>query len=118
MIRFHIHDSPRSLLIQDVHELRAQFRQVWHHLSNEQLDEEDALRWLIADWLRVRHRLHVWDHDPHRGSMQAMKRHLIAYSEYPINELCERFILAPVLYANRDITIDIRGVDLYIWYFK
>jgi hypothetical protein len=118
MIHYHIDDSPRALLIQDVHELRTLFEQVWVNLRG-QLDPEDALRWIIADWLRNRHGLLVWDHNPTAPSMQVVKRHLRIFLDLPLNQLCEKYIVAPVLYKGcRDITMDLRGVDLYIWYFK
>jgi hypothetical protein len=119
MIRSYINDAPRALLIQDVHELRAEFRLLWQEMADYDIDEHEVLEWIIANWLRERHHLLVWDHNPHSPTMHAIKNFLREFTAFPLNQLLEKYIIAPVLYKGcRDITLDLRGVDLYLWYFK
>lgn len=119
MIQFHINDAPRALLIQDVHELKAEFHLMWQEMADYGIDEQEVLEWIIADWLRHRHHLLVWDHNPHSQTLNAIKRYMCEFAAFPMRLLMERYIVAPVLYKGcRDITMDLRGVDLYLWYFK
>lgn len=120
MIDFTMSHGPRSLLIQDVHELRAECRLLWWgEIRDYELDERLVLEWLIVNWLRTKHGLYYPHHNPHDPAMHAIKRWLASFMEFPIESIFDKYIVAPQLYRGcRDITVELRGVDLYIWYFK
>lgn len=120
MIDFTMNHELRSLLIQDVHELRAECRLLWWgELRNYELDEQLTLEWLIADWLSHKHGLYWMHYNRHDPRMHALKHWLATFMEFPIESIFDKYIVAPQLYRGcRDIELELRGVDLYIWYYK
>lgn len=117
-------DTPQALLIQGISEyqtlIRKALRGIIESYGLEGAYEEEALHWIIAEYLERVHLLEVEGHGSRLRFWEALTANVDASLQGELWQISSFYIKAPRLYGldkNR-VTIRVRGIDLWIWYFK
>ena len=113
----------RAVLVQDIHEVLAvlheAFTQALEPYASLGFEEEVVVKWVVDEYLRRFARLSNQHHDYHHKTLQLIYENLDDYLYCPLHTLLSYNIGAPALYEPlREVTTEIRGQNLYIWYYK
>jgi hypothetical protein len=110
----------RALLIQDSHDylviLRHELGKLGDQITAEGLSEQSVLDWIVKESIERVYCLFTVNHD----SRCWMYRRIFdqVANEVDLCKLIGQYIQVPKLFGDCYIDLEIRGIDLYLWYFS
>ncbi|BDD79529.1 hypothetical protein [Burkholderia phage FLC9] len=113
--------TPQALLIQDANDfltiLRKAVRGIADEISDQGLTEEQVVEWIVKETVERVYYLLSTRHDSRDWKYRRLYdrvRNMI-----DLDHLTGLYIKVPQLYGEHCyIDLDVRGIDLYLWYFK
>ena len=112
--------EPRALLIQDLHDylsvLRGAVRGIAGQVVLSGLTEDRVIEWIVKEQIEQIYHLFSVNHDPR--DWRYAKLYEQVRSSVDLDYYAGQLIKVPQLYGdNVYVDLEIRGIDLYLWYF-
>ncbi|SAK59514.1 hypothetical protein AWB81_01856 [Caballeronia arationis] len=78
---------------------------------------EDTVEWIIAQQIENCYGLSVQGHTRERSVYSALHDQVANALPYPISLPVRQLIKVPLIYDDQSVSIDLRGTDLYVFYY-
>lgn len=113
--------EPRALLIQGIYDYQCMLydalRSIAPQIVQMGLNENQLIEWILKQQLEDVYCLFPINHDSHSWHYQQL--HEQVKNQIDLDRLTGQYIQVPKLYGDHCfIDLEIRGIDLYMWYYK